>query len=235
MSEPTFSQFKRADSDVKRVLLLDILLNGYSLEDIEKIEEVTEHRPFAGFNRKVVRVFGLTKEAIDVKELYAERDNMIKPTICSLQSFEVSTVSDVVYCHKAKGSEYPLKIHDLGIIASEMVITEDIVISPKKARNLDECEYGFTSFMEYVLNNKFEIDGWNVSYDESNKLFEIYYTSKKGGNKELVYQSEEYGKDATFALVLYLIRKVYAELVRRNEKFTPDWFTVERWVREKGR
>lgn len=230
-----FSQFKKADSDVRRVLLLDILLNGYSLENIEKIEQVTEHRPFAGFNRKVVRVFGLTKEAIDVKEIYAERDSMIKPIICSMQSFEVSTDSDVVYCHKAKGDEYPLKIHDLGIISPYMVITPDVVISSKAARPLNECEYGFTSFMEYILNNGFEISNWSVQYKEDEKLFEIYYTSKKGGNKELVFQSVEYGKEATFALVLYLIKKVYAELVRKEEKFTPDWFTVERWVREKGR
>ena len=160
---------------------------------------------------------------------------MIKPIICSMQSFEISTDSDVVYCHKAKGDEYPLKIHDLGIISPYMVITPDVVISSKAARPLNECEYGFTSFMEYILNNGFEISNWSVQYKEDEKLFEIYYTSKKGGNKELVFQSVEYGKEATFALVLYLIKKVYAELVRKNEKFTPDWFTVERWVREKGR
>lgn len=233
--ENTFTRFKRADTDITSVLLLDILLNGYRLEEIEKIEEVAEHRPFAGFNRKIRRVYGVTKEAMDVRAICKERASIVTPTICSLQSYEISTVSDVVYCHKAKDDKTPLKIHDLGIISPHMVITSDTVISSKKARVIDDCEYGFTSFMDYVLYGKFDIANWKVVYDDIDKEFNIYYTSTNSNNTLLVYQSEEYGKDATFSLVLYLIKKVYAELVRKDEKFTPDQFIVERWVREKGR
>ncbi len=233
--ENTFTRFKRADSETSRVLLLDILLNGYSLEEVEKIEEVTEHIPFAGFERKILRVYGLTKEAIDTRAINKERAEILTPIVCSLQSFEMTTISDVVYCHKPKGNEQPLKIHDLGVISSHMVITPDAVISSKRARTLDECEYGFDSFMEYVLNGEFEIGNWKVIYDDDDKRFEIYYRSEKGNNTELVYQSVEYSKDATFSLVLYLIKKVNAELVAKNAEFKPDWFIVERWVREKGK
>lgn len=227
--------FKRADSEASRVLLLDILLNGHSLDEIEMIEEVNEHTPFAGMDMQIRRVYGLTREAIDVRAIYQERSSIVIPVICSLQTFEMQTVSDVVYCHKPKGSENPLKIHDLGVISSHMVITSDTVISSKKARGLDECEYGFASFMEYVLKGSFELENWRVEYDDEDKTFEIYYRSTKGNNSTLVFQSVEYNKDATFSLVLYLIKKVYAEMVARNVEFTPDWFTVERWIREKGR
>lgn len=230
------SGFRRADTELNRVLLLDILLGNYSVEEIEKVEEVTNHAPFAGVDRKRVRVYGLTKEAINVQEIYKERESILTPTICSIQNYETCTVSDVAYCHKAKSSDKPLKIHDLGVISAHMVITPDTVISSKKARPCTECEYGFVSFMEYVLYGHFELDKWKVSYNEAKKEFTIYYTSKNESGietSELVYQSIEYSKDATFALVLYLIKKVYANT--ENMEITSDWFTVERWVREKGR
>lgn len=230
------SGFRRADTELNRVLLLDILLGNYSVEEIEKVEEVTNHAPFAGIDRKRVRVYGLTKEAINVQEIYKERESILTPTICSIQNYEMCTVSDVAYCHKAKTSEKPLKIHDLGIISPHMVITPDTVISSRKARPCTECEYGFVSFMDYVLYGHFELDKWKVSYNEAKKEFTIYYTSKNESGietAELVYQSIEYSKDATFALVLYLIKKVHANM--ENMEITSDWFTVERWVREKGR
>jgi hypothetical protein len=229
------SGFRRADTELNRVLLLDILLGGYSVEEIEKVEEVTNHAPFAGIDRKRVRVYGLTKEAINVQEIYKERESILTPTICSIQNYETCTVSDVAYCHKAKTSEKPLKIHDLGIISQHMVITPDTVISSKKARPCTECEYGFVSFMDYVLNGHFEIGHWNVTYNEKNREFTIYYTSENESGietAELVYQSIEYSKDATFALVLYLIKKVHENM--ENMEITSDWFTVERWVREKA-
>jgi len=234
----TFSGFKRADKEVNRVLLLDILLNGHSLEEIEKVEEVTEHYPFAGINRKVVRVYGLTREAIDVQEIYKERANIIAPTLCSLQTYEMCSTSDTAYWHKSRNESQPLTIHDLGVISRYMVITPEVVVSSKKAKTITEdCEYGFTSFMEYIINGSFKIGNWFVEYDNKNKKFSIYYTSTIGSaNTELVYQSEEYNKDATFSLVLYLIKKVYADIIENEkEEFKSDCFIVERWIREKGK
>jgi hypothetical protein len=216
------------------VLLLDLLLNGYSVEEIEKVEQITNHTPFAGIDRRTIRVYGLTNEAVDTKVFYKEREEILTPTICSIQSYEMYTVSDVAYCYKAKSSEKPLKIHDLGVISAHMVITPDTVISSNKAKPYTDCEYGFEYFMDYVLNGRFVMDKWEVCYTDSKKEFVIRYTSKdENGNEstELVYQSNEYSKDSTFALVLYLIKKVGATM--ENTKITADWFTVERWVREK--
>ncbi len=234
MESVAFTQFKRADVELNRVLLLDLLLNGYSVEQIEKVEVIEKHEPFAGIDRKTVRVYGLTREAVDSKIFYQERESILTPTICSIQSYEMCTVSDIAYYHKAKGSEKPLKIHDLGIISPHMVITPDTVISSNKARPYTECEYGFTYFMDYVLYGKFRMGKWEVSYNNKKKEFVIRYNSEdKDGNPstELVFQSNERGKDSTFALVLYLIKKVSAEM--ENTQQTADWFVVERWKREK--
>lgn len=234
MESVPFTQFKRADIELNRVLLLDLLLNGYSVEEIEKVEKITKHEPFAGIDRKTVRVYGLTREAVDINVFYQERENILTPTICSIQNYEMCTVSDVAYCYKAKDPEKPLKIHDLGVISPHMVITPDTVISSNKARPCTECEYGFTYFMDYVLYGKFSMDKWEVSYSNKKKEFVIQYNSKdKDGNihTELIYQSTERSKDSTFALVLYLIKKVSANM--GNTKQTMDCFVVERWKREK--
>lgn len=231
--DSALSGFKRADKELNRILLLDLLLNGYSIEEIEKVEEVTEHNFFAGEDRKIVRIYALTREAVDIHKIYKERSEILTPTICSLQTYEMNTISDVAYYHKSRGKEHRLRIHDLGIIAQYMVITPEVVISSKKARPISDCEYGFESFMDYVLYGKFEIGNWIVSYNDKNKEFAIRYKSTVGDSVELVYLSCEYSKEATFNLVLYLIRKVYDVLVEEQE-FKPDWFVVERWEREEG-
>ncbi|MCM1231596.1 MAG: hypothetical protein NC489_15875 [Ruminococcus flavefaciens] len=85
-----FTKYRKSSSDTK-VLLLYLLLNKYEINQIRQLEETEEDRMFG---LKIRKIYGVTKEYIDVRKIEEEIESIQNPIICSPQSYE--------YCKRYK-------------------------------------------------------------------------------------------------------------------------------------
>ena len=154
------------------------------------------------------------------------------PVICSMQSYELYSNTEVIHTYMPKESNKPLYINDMGVISQLMVITEQCVVSSNLAEPVESAkDIGFMYFVDYVLHGECKIGAWEISYKD--KEFSVFYTSKGSDeqmHKELLYRALELDQTSTFKLVLYIIKKA-AESI---EEVLPDNFTEETWKLEKN-
>lgn len=200
-----FNKYQKA-SDSTKILFMYLLLNGYDIKNVEYIVEEEESRLFG---LKIKKVYGITKDFVDVKRIEKEIDAIPTPIICSPLSFEYYSDANIIHAYEAELKDSPLWINDLSIISPIMVISENRVISNCIAKPLAETdENGFMFFYDYVLREECVVGKWRMVY--SDKVFTIYYTSSdKHGNphEELMYSAIEIDKTSTYKLVIYVIKK----------------------------
>lgn len=217
-----FSKYKKEDGKA-RVLMLYLILNNYNLDMIEEAIEVVQSKPFGLEFRKI---YGETTEFVDIRRIEAELANICVPIICSPQSYEIYSTAETIHTYRARVTEKPLCINDMGIVSPLMVITEDCVVSNNMATTVENAKAkGFMYFVDYVLKGECTIGAWNITY--KNKEFDVYYTSQRNGEniKESMYHAVELDKTSTFKLVLYIIMKAAED----EEEFPPDNFEEETW------
>lgn len=204
LTEQFFNKYKKTE-DKDNVLLMYLILNDYDLEQVETISRTEEKRKFGLTIRKV---YGKTKEFVDIKKIEKEVENTVYPTVCSVSSYEFYSRSPMIYVHQPMIEEKPLLINDLGVISPFMVIDNEFVISANEAKPLAETEdCGFTYFMQYVLQEDVIIGKWHLSYKD--KVFNIGYLSGEDViTEQSLYTAIEIDKTSTYKMVIYIIRKV---------------------------
>jgi hypothetical protein len=172
-----------------------LILNDYDLEQVETISRTEEKRKFGLTIRKV---YGKTKEFVDIKKIEKEVENTVYPTVCSVSSYEFYSRSPIIYVHQPMIEEKPLLINDLGVISPFMVIDNEFVISANEAKPLAETEdCGFTYFMQYVLQEDVIIGKWHLSYKD--KVFNIGYLSGEDViTEQSLYTAIEIDKTSTY-------------------------------------
>lgn len=206
-----FTKYVKQTDDTK-VLLLYLLLNGYNVRNIRFIEEAEENRDFG---LKVKKLYGITTDYVNIRLIEKEIERIQNPIICSIQSYEYYCDADVIYSYERKGNEekLPLWINDLNIISNTMIISEEAVVSSKRAKPLEDCKNkGFMFFYKYVLEDEFSIGKWKVTYKD--KTFSIFYTSSNPDNKDamLVFSAIEVDKTSTYKMAIYVIMKASQQI-----------------------
>lgn len=208
--------YKKQDGS-SRVLLLFLLLGGNDVSKIDHYEEETEERLFG---LKIRKIYGVTSEYADTAAMEREIEDVQRPVICSEQLFESYVQSETLYKYEAKIEDRPLYINDMGVLSKAMIITKDYVVSSNRALSETEADpdnLGFMFFAEYVTRNSVSIGNWKLSYDSDidGGTFDIYYVSS-GDNemerRELIYSISSVDKPSTYKIVIYIIRKVAAQL-----------------------
>lgn len=190
------------------------------MEKIKVVEEKEDER------RKVI--YGITSEAVNGRQFEQEIENILAPTICSPQSYELYSKSKLIhiYTPETKGDIW---INDMSVISKIMVITKNCIVSSNLAKEeVDNIEqYGFMYFYHYVLDGEMRLENWHVIYDEG--LFQIFYTGQiensdmKENREFLLFSSQEIDKTATYKFVLYIISKMQDKVTK---KVQPDNFRV---------
>lgn len=208
--------YKKQDGS-SRVLLLFLLLGGNDVSKIDHYEEETEERLFG---LKIRKIYGVTSEYVDTAAMEREIEDVQCPVICSEQLFESYVQSETLYKYEAKIEDRPLYINDMGVLSKAMIITKDYVVSSNRALSETEADpdnLGFMFFAEYVTRNSVSIGSWKLSYDSDidGGTFDIYYVSSDDNEmerRELIYSISSVDKPSTYKIVIYIIRKVAAQL-----------------------
>lgn len=215
-----FTKYRKSDSDTK-VLLLYLLLNGYDLNQIRQLEETEEERMFG---LKIRKIYGVTKEYVDVRRIEAEIESIQNPIICSPQSYEYYTNNKTIYMYTPEENG-KLVINDMDVISKIMVITEQCIVSGNTAGKIGDIEnYGFMFFYDYVIKSETRINKWRMVYKD--KVFSIFYSSEVGKGRiseELLYSAIEIDKTSTYKMVIYIIGKVAGKI----NGWTADNFVCE--------
>lgn len=205
-----FSKYRKSNDDTK-VLLIYLILAGFEMSKVIRLEESEEKR---GLGVTVKKVFGITKDYVDVRKIESDLEGIIDPTICSNETFEYYAKADVIYTFNPQMSDRPLLINDLDVISEKMIISEKEVVSSNPAKSLMDTEnLGFMFFYEYVMKSEVRINNWRISYH--NDIFNIYYCSVDGGKivrEELLFSGIEMDKASTYKMVIYIIKKVAPDI-----------------------
>lgn len=211
------TKYKKADDDTK-VLLIHLILNGF---DMSKVSRLVEEEDSRMFGLSIRKVYGITKEYVDVKGIDADVESIAPPTVCSPQSYEYYANSKIVYSFMAEEKKFPLYINDMGVISKTMVITPTQVVSDNPAKSFTESgNLGFMFFFDYVLKSEVVIGNWRMTYKDN--TFNIDYMQEENGKKwaETLYSALEIDKTTTYKMVIYVIKRVSLDI----PEWTPDNF-----------
>ena len=229
VASTVFSKYKKSDGKM-RVLMIYLLLNDCDLAKVEKVVEIHQSEEFG---RKFSKIYGETTEYIDIRRIEQELASIQTPVICSLQSYEIYSSSEMIYTYTPEFKDKPLYINDMGIISQLMVIDADYIVSSNMAAPLEDSEHqGFMFFVDYVRNGKCEVGDWTITYN-SDREYSVYYNSHDENgqaHQELLYHAVEIDLSSTFKLTLYIISKVMAKM----DNFISDNFKVDTWLLQKG-
>ncbi len=217
----------KPEEDGTKVLLIYLILGGY-LDDggaeIKRLEEVEEDR---SFGLKLRKTYGVTDFYIDKKEIEREIEAIENPIICSPLSYEYYADSERIYVYSPKdaGSGEKFVINDMGVISKTMIITRSMVVSDRLAGDcaLGAGTCGFMFFMNYVLEGRFSLLKWHISYE--NSVFTIAY----GKPEDVIYEAIEIDKTSTYKIVIYIIRKVSPQI----PEWQPDCYYVTKYREDK--
>lgn len=217
-----FTKYKKQTANTK-VLLLYLLLNGFNVKNIEWIEEAEESRKFG---LKVKKVYGVTSDFVNIKDIEQEIELIQSPIICSPLSYEYYSDARIIYTYERdeENEDIPLWINDMNIISNIMIISENSVVSSNLAKPLEECiNKGFMYFYDYVLKDECVINKWRISYKD--KVFSIYYASEsdEGLEEILLFSAIEIDKTSTYKTVIYVVLKASLQI----EEWLPDNYSVQ--------
>lgn len=215
-----FTKYRKSDSDTK-VLLIYLLLNKYEINQIRQLEETEEDRMFG---LRIKKIYGVTKEYVDVRKIEEEIESIQNPIICSPQSYEYYATSNIIHMYTPEENG-KLVINDMDVISKIMVITEQCIVSSNIAKKIGDIKnYGFMFFYDYVIKSETKIGKWRMVYND--KVFSIFYRSeieKCRENEELLYSAIEIDKTSTYKMVIYIIGKAAGDITG----WTADNFLCE--------
>lgn len=217
-----FTKYRKT-SDSTKILLMYLLLNGYDIKNVEWAEEIEESRMFG---LTIKKIYGITRDYVDVSRIEREIEEIKNPIVCSPLSYEYYSDAQNIYSFSPALPDVPLWINDMDIISSVMIITEDRVVSSSYAYPIedDRCKNkGFMFFYEYVLKEECVVGKWRLQY--KNKVFSVYYISLNNDKEEevLLYSAIEIDKTSTYKIVIYIISKASIVI----DEWLPDNFSVQ--------
>ena len=214
-----FSKYRKSTDNTK-ILLMHLLLNGFDIRNIEWLEDIEDNRQY-GITIK--KVYGITRDFVDVKKIEQEIEHIQIPLICSPLSYEYYCDAPTIYIYEAELPNVPIWINDMNVISKVMMISDNRVVSSNPAYPLqdDRCHSkGFMYFYEYVLNDDCVIGKWHLTYKD--KVFSIYYSSENKNITEelLLYSVEGSDKMSSFKMAIYVIKRASLSI----DKWFPDNF-----------
>lgn len=214
MANKLFGNYQPVTAE-HQVLLAWLLLNGFGIERVKRIVKKDDKNTF---NQSFHKVYGIIEDFVDTAAIEKEIESIRVPTVCSPESFPVYCKERLIFAYTPRIENQPLYINDMGVLSDVMIITEDCVISSNRAKPLADAEQcGFMYFSKYVLESKFTIGRWSVSYID--RIFSVTYTSRNGDveNEIKLMEYKEIEMAATYKFVLYIIRKTI-----ESEKYSAD-------------
>lgn len=233
--EGRFGKYRKR-SNTTKVLMIYLLLGGFDIKKVKRMEEVKESRMFG---LTIHKIYGITEDYVNTAAIVNEIESIVSPIICSPQSFEYYSDSPVIHFFTPEDKDKPLYINDLGVLSKIMIITERCVVSSNMALptlELENGDRGFMFFYDYILKGECTIGGkWHITYH--NKVFNIFYLSKDSKdanaplNEILLYSAVEMDKASTYKWVIYIIKKS-APLIA---EWQPDNFSEDTYELDNGR
>lgn len=216
-----FAKYKKS-SDCTKILLMYLLLNGYGVKNVEWVEESEENRQYG---LKIKKIYGITKDFVDIKRIEQDMEKIQIPLICSPLSYEYYSDAPQVFTFERAIPDVPLWINDMNVISKVMIITEDKVVSSNPAFPLVDdrcCSKGFMYFHSYVINNDCTIGKWHMTYSDSDSSFSIFYlsTNKNITEELLMYRADGIDKMSSYKLVIYVISRASLGI----DQWIPDNF-----------
>lgn len=217
-----FTKYQKT-TETSKVLLMYLLLNGYSLSHIEHLEEIVEHRNYGLAFRKI---YGVTKDFVDIARMEKEIEDIQNPIICSPKSYEYYADANTIFAYTPSVETAPLCINDLSVISKIMMISENKVISSNYAFPIEDSrcrDKGFMYFYEYVIKSTCEVGKWRILYKEKELL--IFYKSLNHDKVEEIplYYAKGIDKTSTFKMIIYIIRKACLTV----DEWLPDNFDIQ--------
>ncbi len=217
-----FSKY-RLSTDNTKIMLIHLLLNGFDIRNIEWLEDIEDNRQYG---IKIKKVFGITKDFVDVKKIEQEIESIQIPLICSPLSYEYYSDAPTIYIYEAELPNVPLWINDMNVISKVMMISENRVVSSNPAFPLQDerCRSkGFMYFYDYALKDECVIGKWHLTYRD--KVFSIYYNSEYKNISEelLLYSVEGSDKMSSYKMAIYVITRASLTI----DRWFPDNFNQQ--------
>lgn len=219
-----FNKYKKDTNDYK-VMLLYLLLNEYSLQNVKYIEEYQDVKK-EGLS--INKLYAVTKDFVNVQEIEKEVSETFIPHICSRTMIEHYINEPYIHIYTPNYNNSSLYINDMSVISKFMVIEEDYIISSSVAKDMQSArKTGFMFFYNYVLNNSFKLEQWYVEYN-NNDFNVYYYTTKEQKEKLLLFSATNIDKANTYQIVLYIISKISCQ----EKEYKSDNFNIETYVKK---
>lgn len=217
-----FSKYQKT-TETTKVLLMYLLLNGYSLDHVDHLEESIENR---NYGLSIKKIYGVTKDFVDIVRMEREIEDIQNPIICSEKSYEYYANAETIFAYTPNLTSAPLCINDLSVISKVMMIEDNKVISSNYAFPLEDSrcrDKGFMYFYDYVINSTCEVGKWRISY--KNKELTVSYKSQNQDRTEEIplYFASGIDKTSTFKMIIYIIRKACLTV----DEWLPDNFDIQ--------
>ena len=103
-----------------------------------------------------------------------------------------------IYCHVPEIPDKPLFINDMGVLSSIMLITNNAVLSDKKAALIaDTDDIGFEKFHEFVTTNKTIIG--SLCFSQNGNVFTVSLINEDTGKSKMLFEKQKETLDSFLA------------------------------------
>lgn len=212
--------------EVKKYMALFLILKKASLNKVINERYITKE------HNGSVKTKALYYETYDEFDITAVEDGIrktIPPRVYSdKNSYEYAMKNaylhkkDIpIYCHVPEIPDKPLFINDMGVLSNIMLITNNAVLSDKKATLIaDTDDIGFEKFHEFVTTNKTIIG--SLCFSQNGNVFTVSLINEDTGKSKMLFES--YGADISesYRLVLFVIQHCYMD----RDTYNADNFIV---------
>ena len=213
--------------EVKKYMALFLILKKASLN------KVINERYISKEHNGSVKTKALYYETYDEFDITAVEDGIrktIPPRVYSdVSSYENAMKSayinkrDIpIYIHVPEIPDKPLFINDMDVLSNIMLITNNAVLSDKKAALIaDTDDIGFEKFHEFVTTNKTIIG--SLCFSQNGNVFTVSLINEDTGKSKMLFES--YGADISesYRLVLFVIQHCYMD----RDTYNADNFIVK--------
>ena len=213
--------------EVKKYMALFLILKKASLN------KVINERYISKEHNGSVKTKALYYETYDEFDITAVEDGIrkiIPPRVYSdKNSYEYAMKNaylhkkDIpIYCHVPEIPDKPMFINDMGVLSNIMLITNNAVLSDKKAALIaDTDDIGFEKFHEFVTTNKTIIG--SLCFSQNGNVFTVSFINEDTGKSKMLFESYEADISESYRLVLFVIQHCYMD----RDTYSADNFIVK--------
>ena len=213
--------------EVKKYMALFLILKKASLNKVINERYITKE------HNGSVKTKALYYETYDEFDITAVEDGIrktIPPRVYSdKNSYEYAMKNaylhkkDIsIYCYVPEIPDKPLFINDMGVLSNIMLITNNAVLSDKKAALIaDTDDIGFEKFHEFVATNKTIIG--SLCFSQNGNVFTVSLINEDTGKSKMLFESYEADISESYRLVLFVIQHCYMD----RDTYSADNFIVK--------